>query len=537
MERGLRRHAAWLLVAAAYLFASPYFERINNPNENVRIWATRAIVEHHVLAIDEVQREWGWVNDKAKTDRHVYSGKAPGTTFLGVPVLYLHTKLRHFVGWKSPDKAETTFWLRLFAVKLPVLAFLWAFARWVERATGSPRARDLLVGALGLGTMLYPYGVLFVGHALAAAAAFSAFMLLDLFDTDVAATPPVALGRLAAAGFFAGLTVLFEYQAALVAIALAVYAVARARGRAAAFAAGAVPPAVALGAYHTALFGRPWRWPYAYIENPGFAAAHHSAGFHGLTLPHLAAFPSALVSPAYGLFAFSPVLAVGVVGAVLLWRRGPQRYAVLVAAIAVTMILFLSGMQNWRAGWCVGPRYIAALVPFLLLPLVKLWPAYATRWWAPALVVGLTIPSIFLNVISGAVYPHYPEQFDNPVFDLTLPLLGAGYAPYGLGWLLRLRGAWAMVPLALVTLAAIALPAAGDDDGDQGQGHAHAHDHDHQGRGGPWRQVALSLAVAFVYLGALAAYGRRPSVAEAAATATVRQLWEPPPAVKSSGRS
>ena len=168
MERGLRRHAGWLLVAAAYLFASPYFERINNPNENVRVWATRAIVEHHVLNVDEVMREWGWVNDKAKNDRHVYSGKAPGTTFLGVPVLYVHTKLRHFVGWKSPDKAETTFWLRLFAVKLPILAFLWGFARWVERSTGSARARDLMVVALGLGTMLYPYGVIFVGHALAA---------------------------------------------------------------------------------------------------------------------------------------------------------------------------------------------------------------------------------------------------------------------------------------------------------------------------------------------------------------------------------
>jgi hypothetical protein len=523
MERGLRRHAALLLVAAAYLFASPYFERINNPNENARVWATRAIVEHHVLNVDEVQREWGWVNDKAKNDHHVYSGKAPGTTFLGVPVLYLHTKLRHFVGWKSPDKAETTFWLRLFAVKLPLLAFLWAFARYVERATGSARARDLLVVALGLGTMLYPYGIMFVGHALAAAAAFSAFMLLDLLDVAPPASRRAELGRLAAAGLLAGVTVVFEYQAALVAIALAVYATVRARGRALAFFAGALPPAVALGAYHTALFGRPWRWPYAYIENPGFAQAH-SEGFRGLTLPHLAAFPSFLFSPAYGLFAFSPVLALGVAGAVVLWRGGPRRYAVLVAAIAAVMFVFLAGMQNWRAGWCVGPRYIAAVVPFLLLPVVKVWHRFDDRWWAPALVVGLTIPSVFLNVISGAVYPHYPEQFDNPVFDLTLPLLGAGYAPYGLGWLLHLPGAFAMAPIALAAIAAIALPAAGDGETD--------------GRLGPWaRQVALALAVALVYLGALASYGRKPNAAEAAATATVRQLWAPPPAVRSSGRN
>ncbi len=60
-----------------------------------------------------------------------------------------------------------------------MLAFFWLFARYVERKTRSGLARDLLLVALGLGTMLYPYGGMFVGHALAAAAAFSAFILMD----------------------------------------------------------------------------------------------------------------------------------------------------------------------------------------------------------------------------------------------------------------------------------------------------------------------------------------------------------------------
>ena len=87
-ESPFRRHVAWGLCCAAYLVASPYFERLNNPNENVRVWATRAIVAHHVLNIDDVEREWGWVNDKAKNEHHVYSGKAPGASFAGVPVLW-----------------------------------------------------------------------------------------------------------------------------------------------------------------------------------------------------------------------------------------------------------------------------------------------------------------------------------------------------------------------------------------------------------------------------------------------------------------
>ena len=511
-----RRHAAWFLVAAAYLIVSPYYEAINNPNENVRVWATRAIVEHHVLNIDAVMREWGYVNDKAKNAHHVSSSKAPGVSFLGVPVLFAETELRKLWGWPAPDKREATFWLRLWAVKLPMLAFFWLFARYVERKTRSGLARDLLLVALGLGTMLYPYGGMFVGHALAAAAAFSAFILLDDPRLDL----PARQGRpeawrtwlpVAAAGFLAALAVTLEYQAILVALALAVYLSVRNRRAILPFAIGALGPAVALGGYHTALFGRPWTLPYANIENPVFAQTAHKAGFDGLSLPHLAAFPAFLVSPAYGLFTFSPVLILGLAGAIFLVARGPRREAVLTLAISASMFLFIAGMSNWRAGWCVGPRYIATVAPFLLLPLVQLWPRLVRHTAATAAVVGLTIPSVLLNVVSGALYPHYPEQFDNPVFDLAFPLVGAGYTPYGLGWSLGLRGIWAMAPLALVVVAALALVAAGDDPRPRrAAGH-----------------LTLALGIAGLFLLPLSAYGRAPRAEEAHATALVRSMWEP----------
>ena len=508
-----RRHASWLLVAAAYLIVSPYFEALNNPNENVRVWATRAIVEHHVLNIDAVMREWGYVNDKAKNAHHIYSSKAPGVSFAGVPVLFVETELRKLAGLPAPGKHEATFWLRLVTVKLPMLAFFWLFARYVERKTRSGLARDLLLVALGLGTMLYPYGGMFVGHALAAAAVFAAFILLDDPRVDLTAGPETRRARLqvAAAGFLAALAVTLEYQAILVSLALTVYLIVGNRRALLPFAAGAVAPAVALGAYHTALFGRPWTLPYANIENPVFAQTAHKAGFDGLSLPHLEAFPSFLISPAYGLFAFSPVLLLGLGGAIFLLARGPRREAVLTLVIAASMFLFLAGMSNWRAGWCVGPRYIATVAPFLLLPLIELWPRLGKQASATAAIVGLTIPSVLLNVVSGALYPHYPEQFDNPVFDLAFPLIGAGFTPYGLGWSLGLRGIWAMAPLALVVLAALALVAAGDDPRPP---RTAAH-------------LAIALAIAGLFLLPLSVYGRAPSAAEGHATATVRAMWDP----------
>jgi hypothetical protein len=516
----LRRHAAWFLVAAAYLIVSPYYEAINNPNENVRIWATRAIVVHHVLNLDAVSQEWGYVNDKSKNERHVYSGKAPGVSFLGVPVLFVENGLDKLLGRAAPGKWATTFWLRLFAVKLPMLAFLWLFARYVERKTRSALARDLLLIALGLGTMLYPYGGMFVGHALAAAAVFSAFILVDDPRLDAARPDEAGAGsaravwwRLCAAGFLAALAVTLEYQVVVVALALGVYLVVRRRRAILPFATGALPPAVALGAYHTVLFGRPWIFPFGRVENPVFARTAHQAGFHGLSLPHLEAFPAFLISPAYGLFAFSPVLLLGLGGAIYLVARGPRREAALTLVIAGSMFVFISGMSNWRAGWCVGPRYIASVTPFLLLPVIQLWPRLCKQAWASALLVGLTIPSVLLNVVSGALYPHYPEQFDNPLFDLAFPLLGDGYTPYGLGWLLGLRGLAAMAPLALVVLGALALVAAGEDPRPR-RGAAH---------------LALALAIAGCFLLPLSAYGRASRPDEARATALVRSLWDPPP--------
>ena len=514
-ESPFRRHVAWGLCCLAYLFSSPYFEPLNNPNENVRVWATRAIVAHHVLNIDQVEREGGWVNDKAKNAHHVYSGKAPGASFVGVPVLWAHMKLRQLVGWAPPGKRATTFWLRLFVVKLPICAFLFFFARYARRVTDSPWARDIAVITLGLGTILFPYGNVFVGHALAAATAFGAFMLLD--DGRQEAGLPPKPARLAAAGFLASLTVMFEYQAVLVSIALAVYAAVRHRHRLPAlamFVAGTLPPAVALGVFHTVLFGSPWQFPPGHAENPVFAQTAHKAGFHGLSLPHWEAFPSFLFSPAYGLFAFSPVLILGVVGVVALFARGPRaarRDAVLVTAVCVLMFLFLAGMSNWRAGWCVGPRYIATVAPFLMLPMLRLWPRASERWPITALAVGLLIPSLVLNVVSGALYPHYPETYDNPVFDLAFPLIGEGYAPYGLGWLLHLPGKWALAPLAVVVLAALALVAAGADPRPR---RSAAH-------------LSLAIAVGAVFLLALSAYGRTPRPAETRSSALVRQAWDP----------
>jgi hypothetical protein len=189
-----------------------------------------------------------------------------------------------------------------------------------------------------------------------------------------------------------------------------------------------------------------------------------------------------------------------------------------VLLVFVAMLGFLGGVPNWHAGWCVGPRYIAVVVPFL---------TWAITFWARVprlaraggpLLGGLVIVSVVLCGVSGAVYPHYPEAFDNPLFDLAFPLLRDGYQPYSFGWLIGLRGAASLLPTALAALAALAT----------GLGSGASDMKDWAGR------VFVALFIAAVALLPLSAYGRRPRADEAAATQVVRATWEPPPAPSAS---
>jgi hypothetical protein len=287
----------------------------------------------------------------------------------------------------------------------------------------------------------------------------------------------------------------------------------RHRRRALPFAVGALGPALALGAYHAALFGRPWTLPYAHLADEGYRVFHHGQGWLGVGRPRLGALKAAALNVDYGLFAFSPFLALGLL--VSLWAfvrgSGPGRAAhALILAVTAGMLTFLSAVANWRAGWCAGgPRYVAAVVPFLTFALALGWKdTFAGRRWRQAGLAALVLVAVFLCLLSGAIFPHFPLQFDNPIFDLVIPLLREGHAPYSLGTLLGLRGLVSLLPLGLLALVASAATLA-------------------ISRPGRATSTAAALAVAVVLLAGLSRHGTRARRDEDRARAYVRDIWEP----------
>lgn len=452
-----RRRAlgALVLCGAAYLYVFPYQPRINNPNENVRLYLTAALAEQGTYLIDDYRARWGWVNDCAVRDGHYYSVKAPATSLLGVPIYWAYLQLVEATSLEL-DRTVALWLLRVFASILPWLVFLWFFHRWLGRQTSSPLVRDAVFLSVALGSCLYGYGMLFMSHTLSAAAAFGAFMLLH----DAKHAARIRVMRAFLAGLLTAGVTLLEYPGFVASVALTIYALWAVRPfpRLVPFAIGGLIPTAAMMHFQWRCFGSPFSPGHLYVENE-FLRGRHEEGFFGAVGIQWDALYGLLIHPGAGLFPLTPILLFGIVGLVLLFReRRTRADAATVIGICLTTLLGIVVMNNWRGGWTIGPRYLALVYPFLawgavvgLEPLVRRRPKFIA-----AIVVGATIVGLVLSGLPSAYYPHYPIPVDRPVSQVVRVLIEHDYAPYALANLVGIHGGASMLPLFAIGVTAIA---------------------------------------------------------------------------------
>lgn len=249
------------LLAVLYLWVFPFHDVVRNPNENVRVYMTVAIVDDHTFAINRIEGAWGYVNDKAVRAGRLYSSKAPGTSYLGVPFYWALTRLTHrdshvvaaapapvvAPGRRPPpprqpiDRTRVMYVLRLFSTVLPGLVFGWFWHRFLAARTRSATVREAIFFSTMAGSSLFAYSLVYVSHAQNAWCFGAALMALatvrerDADDSAADAEAPVRFGWMFLAGLFGAGATLFEYPAAIAsaAVALWIAAVAAERRRAA----------------------------------------------------------------------------------------------------------------------------------------------------------------------------------------------------------------------------------------------------------------------------------------------------------------
>ncbi|HEY0484255.1 MAG TPA: hypothetical protein VGD37_42340 [Kofleriaceae bacterium] len=447
--QGFARYGWLAAIAIAYLYVFPWFPRIHSANELPRVYLVKAIVDDHSFAIDRGVARWGATADVSPSGGHLYANKAPGSSLLAVPA---YAAVRAVAG--EPSLAATTWICRVFAGILPMLAFLWLVWGFLERFAPDPAVRRVVVLGYALGSLAMTYSMLFYSHQLGAICIASAWILaLDVADGR--------RGRaaIAAAGLLAGAAPLVDYQAVFAALPIAVHVGVRlwrreGRGPAIALAIGAAAlPIAGLLAYHAACFGSPWRTGY---DASTTFAVYHQQGFLGITQLRWEALWGAVGRLDNGLIALSPWWLLAVPGTVMLWRRGQRGTALVGASVAVLYLLFISSINFWRGGWEVGPRYITAMLPFLLPAVAAQLQALAGRPVWLAVAAGLIATGVVIYVLSSATFPYWPDSAGHPLYEVTFRLLGDDLVAPNLGGALGVAGIAGILPYFAVAFGGFA---------------------------------------------------------------------------------
>ncbi|MEZ4407480.1 MAG: hypothetical protein R3A52_13545 [Polyangiales bacterium] len=240
------------ILAALYLWVFPYHAAVNNPNENVRVYMSVALVDDSTFAINRVEQLWGYVNDKAVRNGRLYSSKAPGTSYLGAPVYWALTKITGRSTRPPPpqrlgaprvtpprpiEKTQVLYVLRLFCNVLPALVFAWFWHRFLGARTRSAAVREGVFFSTMAGSALMAYSLVFASHAQNAICFGAALMALatararDHARSAAGSPQRVDAWPMFLAGLFGAGATLFEYPAALASAAVALWIVALAAER------------------------------------------------------------------------------------------------------------------------------------------------------------------------------------------------------------------------------------------------------------------------------------------------------------------
>jgi hypothetical protein len=435
-----------------YLYSFPYFEGIRSANELPRIYLTMAMWDRGAFDIGPELRDYQPTPDTSTYKGKLYSNKAPGMSMLAIPA---YAALRAVEG-PRPKLSHLFYWLRLFSAALPALLFLLLLDRLAAEVIADTALRRLLISAYALGTMALPYGILLFSHQLSAALIGASFIWVFLYSRSRA-------GKLAPlwAGFVAGCGVLVDYQVAFVGPPLFVYLLVRARPSvsglwarlrpAMLYCLGAGPPLLLLLYYHHRCFGSPFSTGYQHLSNPVFAS-WTKKGLLGLSTPELSRFAKLHFSPDDGLFYYSPFLILAFVGLVVMARQRNYRAEFVFSAFVMGFFVYFNSALSLISGWDVGPRYVIAALPFYMLPLAFALRAAHRHLAALTPTAGLIVASIAIYLAVSAIFPHYPDSFSDPFYDVTVRFGQAGYVSYNAGWLLGLEGLASLVPYVLVAL-------------------------------------------------------------------------------------
>jgi hypothetical protein len=345
--------------------------------------------------IDPYQANTG---DKVEYKGRYYSARAPGLALFALP-FYDALNLVGAESWTDshvapPDHPgdEMIYLIGLWANVLPgllLVALVWRVAERYEPGYGIAAAV-----VLGLGTMVLALSQLLFSHMFTTFLSFAAFWLM-LRERD----GPPSLPLLALAGLAMGYAFSSEYPTFFAAVVLGLFMLSRKDSRTplgilrrgGTYVAGGLVGIVPLLLYNHHAFHSWTHLAYANVEK-------QKTGFFGINAPSLRVLAT-LLFDSRGLLTISPVLIMGAIGTVILYRRGRRAEALTIGGICACFLAYNSGYYLPFGGGFMGPRFLDTTLPFLAFPI-----GIALKRF-PGPTIALAAISITTTVIATITHP------------------------------------------------------------------------------------------------------------------------------------
>jgi hypothetical protein len=160
-----------------------------------------------------------------------------------------------------------------------------------------------------------------------------------------------------------------------------------------------LPPAALFVAYNWAYWGSPVRMGFAGGAFDVISLVRWpSASF---PLPFVQGFLGILASPGRGLFVYSPILFLSLVGIVLVWRHPSPPWLRYLSLAPLPLLLVASKWSSWWGGWSYGPRMLADVTPIVSIFLVPPLERYGGKAWMRSAFVVLAVASIGLHALGA----------------------------------------------------------------------------------------------------------------------------------------
>ncbi len=329
----------------------------------------------------------------ANTSFNVCVDQAPGVMLTTMPVIAVARLL-------TEDAVRQRQLARMLTLTLLVLIAGTMLFRLLPVWGVNDGLRLIAVGAFCVSTFAWASFATLSGPGFAAALVLIGLLLL----VDYRRQP--TLKTAAQSGLCFGLAIVFDYPAVALALPAAAYfvSVERNAARLSTFVATSLLlPAAIVAAHNLIVFGEPL-----------------PADLFAWSVPTAAVFEHLLIRPAKGMFFWSPVLHVGLIGMILMIRHR-RREGLLLAGMFLALATVVAGRAGVVDEAGFGPQRLALLVGPLIV--AAAWLAALTGVYGRGIFAGLAIGSSLLTAIGVAVAPAMPGRIANPLWEFALPLL------------------------------------------------------------------------------------------------------------------